>query len=55
MSSVLSVGEVKRVLLQVEECRYGLSCTLWDKWYMYVVYSKSVYCCMWRISCSVRG
>ena len=46
---MLTVGEVKRVLLQVEECRCGLSCTMLDKWYMYV------YCCMWRISCSVGG
>ena len=36
MCSVLTVGEVKRVL-QVEECRCGLSCTMWDTWYMYVV------------------
>ena len=37
MCSVLSVGEVKRVLLQAEECRCGLLCTMWDKWYTYVV------------------
>ena len=40
MCSVLTVGEVKRVLLQVEECRChcrcGLSCRMWGKWYMYV-------------------
>ena len=43
----------------MEECRHycrcGLWCRMWGKWYMYVVWSKSVYCYMWRISCSVRG